>query len=59
MALIIIIVNIGALPGVIVTIFKSAFGLEQTFAGILGSTIAWGVKRGVYSNEAGQGTFNI
>ena len=56
MAVIIIIVNIGALPEVIATIFKSAFGAEQTFAGILGSTIAWGVKRGVYSNEAGQGT---
>ena len=37
-------------------IFKSAFGAEQAFGGILGSTIAWGVKRGVYSNEAGQGT---
>ena len=56
MALIIIIVNIGYLPHVIALIFKSAFGAEQTFAGILGSTIAWGVKRGVYSNEAGQGT---
>ncbi|MEW9077671.1 alanine/glycine:cation symporter family protein [Terrisporobacter glycolicus] len=56
MSIIIIIVNIGHLPGVIATIFKSAFGFEQTFAGILGSTIAWGVKRGVYSNEAGQGT---
>ena len=56
MSLIIIIVNIGALPGVIATIFKSAFGAEATFGGIIGSTIAWGVKRGVYSNEAGQGT---
>jgi AGCS family alanine or glycine:cation symporter len=56
MALIIIIVNIGHLPEVLAMIFKSAFGAEQTFAGILGSTIAWGVKRGVYSNEAGQGT---
>ena len=56
MAVIIVIVNIGQLPEVIATIFKSAFGLDQTFAGILGSTIAWGVKRGVYSNEAGQGT---
>ena len=37
-------------------IFKSAFGAEATFGGIIGSTIAWGVKRGVYSNEAGQGT---
>lgn len=56
MALIIIIINIDKVPMVITTIFKSAFGAEQAFAGILGSTIAIGVKRGVYSNEAGQGT---
>ena len=55
MSVIIIIVNIGYLPHVIGLIFKSAFGAEATFGGILGSTIAWGVKRGVYSNEAGQG----
>ena len=56
MAVIIIIVHIGYLPHVIALIFKSAFRAEPTFAGIIGSTIAWGVKRGVYSNEAGQGT---
>ena len=56
MALIIIIVHIGYLPHVLALIFKSAFGEEATYRGILGSTIAWGVKRGVYSNEAGQGT---
>ncbi|TPB34268.1 sodium:alanine symporter, partial [Burkholderia pseudomallei] len=56
MSLVIIAVNIEKLPEVITLIFKSAFGAEQAFAGILGSTIAWGVKRGVYSNEAGQGT---
>ncbi|MCR8745326.1 alanine/glycine:cation symporter family protein [Romboutsia lituseburensis] len=56
MSLVIIAVNIGQLPDVIALIFKSAFGAEQAFAGIIGSTIAWGVKRGVYSNEAGQGT---
>ncbi|MPM63532.1 Sodium/proton-dependent alanine carrier protein [bioreactor metagenome] len=56
MALVIIFVNIEKLPDVLALIFKSAFGSEQAFAGIIGSTIAWGVKRGVYSNEAGQGT---
>lgn len=56
MSIIIIIINIGDLPHIIGLIFKSAFGLEATFGGIIGSTIAWGVKRGVYSNEAGQGT---
>ncbi len=56
MALVIIAFNIEKLPDVLSLIFRSAFGGEQAFAGILGSTIAWGVKRGVYSNEAGQGT---
>lgn len=56
MAVIIIIVNIGQLPEVLAQIFKGAFRLDATFGGIFGSTVAWGVKRGVYSNEAGQGT---
>ncbi len=56
MALVIIVVNIEKLPEVIRLVFSSAFGQEAAFGGILGSTIAWGVKRGVYSNEAGQGT---
>ncbi|MFE8697273.1 alanine/glycine:cation symporter family protein [Cytobacillus sp. FJAT-53684] len=55
-ALIIIGVNITELPGVIGLIFSSAFGADAAFGGILGSAIAWGVKRGIYSNEAGQGT---
>lgn len=56
MALVIIAFNITKLPAVITLIFKSAFGAEQAFAGIMGLTISWGVKRGVYSNEAGRGT---
>ena len=56
MATLIILFNIDKLPGVIILIFKSAFGTEQAFAGIIGLTISWGVKRGVYSNEAGRGT---
>src|SRR5690606_37439302 len=55
-ALIIIAMNIGELPGVISLIFSSAFGADSMFGGIIGSAIAWGVKRGIYSNEAGQGT---
>lgn len=55
-ALIIIVVNIGQLPGVIALIFRSAFGMDAAFGSILGTAIQWGVKRGVYSNEAGQGT---
>ncbi len=56
MALIIIIVNIGQLPAVLALIFKSAFGADAVFGSIVGTAISWGVKRGIYSNEAGQGT---
>ncbi len=55
-ALVIIAVNIGQLPGVIAEVFSSAFGANAAFGGIIGSAISWGVKRGIYSNEAGQGT---
>src|SRR5699024_8529728 len=37
-------------------IFKSAFGMQAAFGGIVGAMIEIGVKRGLYSNEAGQGT---
>jgi alanine or glycine:cation symporter, AGCS family len=56
MAVVIIGLNITHVPSVITLIFKSALGMEQAFAGILGMAISWGVKRGIYSNEAGQGT---
>ncbi|EMT51472.1 MULTISPECIES: alanine/glycine:cation symporter family protein [Brevibacillus] len=55
-ALIIVILNISQLPAVLSLIFSSAFGADAAFGGIIGSAIAWGVKRGIYSNEAGQGT---
>ncbi|QFI54425.1 alanine/glycine:cation symporter family protein [Aeromonas simiae] len=55
-ACVIIALNIHALPGVILLIWKSAFGLDAGFGAILGLAVMWGVKRGVYSNEAAQGT---
>ncbi|MDO5142612.1 MAG: alanine:cation symporter family protein [Eubacteriales bacterium] len=55
-ALIIIVMNLGALPGVLATIVTSAFGKNAVFGGIVGSAISMGIKRGVYSSEAGQGT---
>lgn len=55
-SLIVIAFNITEVPGVISLIVSSAFGADSVFGGLLGSAIAWGVKRGVYSNEAGQGT---
>ncbi|MED3622855.1 alanine:cation symporter family protein [Bacillus thermocopriae] len=56
LALTIIAINFERIPEVFGLIFKSAFGAEEMFGGILGSTIMWGVKRGLYANEAGQGT---
>jgi alanine or glycine:cation symporter, AGCS family len=55
-AVIIVAMNIDKLPGTLMLIIKSAFGLEPAFGGIIGLAISWGVKRGIYSNEAGQGT---
>lgn len=56
MAIVIIILDIKRLPSVIALVFKSAFGADAVFGGIVGSAIVWGVKRGIFSNEAGQGT---
>lgn len=56
MSLIIIGLNITKVPEVFSLIIRSAFDLEPAFAGIFGMAVAWGVKRGIYSNEAGQGT---
>lgn len=55
-AVIIILLNIDKVPEVFSLIIRSAFGVDQTFGGMIGAAIAWGVKRGIYANEAGQGT---
>ncbi len=55
-AIIIIIVDLDALPGVISLVIKSAFNMDAGFGAVFGLAIQWGVKRGIYSNEAGQGT---
>jgi AGCS family alanine or glycine:cation symporter len=56
MAVVIMAVNVGEIPRVFALIFRSAFGLDAAFGAVLGLAVQWGVKRGVYSNEAGQGT---
>jgi len=56
MAIIIMALNYRQIPDVIVLIFNAAFNTESAFGGIIGIAISWGVKRGIYSNEAGQGT---
>ncbi|MFJ3467826.1 alanine/glycine:cation symporter family protein [Pseudomonas sp. NPDC090201] len=43
-------------PHMLMTIVKSAFGLDEVFGGLLGSAIVMGVKRGVFANEAGLGS---
>lgn len=55
-ALAIVVINVEKIPEVFGLIFKSAFGTEEMFGGIIGSAVMWGVKRGLYANEAGQGT---
>ena len=52
MAVLIVVINIDHLPRVIGMIVGDAFNAQAGF----GAAIGWGVKRGVYSNEAGQGT---
>ena len=55
-ALAIIVMNIGDVPAALVQIFRSAFGLEEAVAGGMGAAIAQGLKRGLFSNEAGLGS---
>ncbi|MBU2180663.1 MAG: alanine:cation symporter family protein, partial [Gammaproteobacteria bacterium] len=52
MALIVVFLNLNKLPGIFSMIFNDAFTAQAGF----GAAIGWGVKRGIYSNEAGQGT---
>ncbi|MDR3217599.1 MAG: alanine:cation symporter family protein [Dysgonamonadaceae bacterium] len=55
-ALVILAINHQHIPSMFALIFKSAFGLEPAMSGVVGAAISMGVKRGVFSNEAGQGT---
>ena len=56
LSIVVLVCNAAVVPEVFSDMFRSAFGMHEIFGGILGATIAWGVKRGIYSNEAGQGT---
>ncbi|MGB0450107.1 MAG: alanine/glycine:cation symporter family protein [Porticoccaceae bacterium] len=48
--------NLEMVPTVVKLIINSAFGLDAGYGAIIGMAVQWGVKRGVYSNEAGQGS---
>lgn len=56
LTIIIIFKNFGHLPAVFVRIFEEAFGLRQVVAGGFGAALMNGVKRGLFSNEAGSGS---
>ena len=55
-ALLIVILNLGTLPAVFKAIFVGAFDLKAIFGGFGGSCVMYGVKRGLFSNEAGVGS---
>ncbi|TNB88040.1 alanine:cation symporter family protein [Pseudomonas sp. Fig-3] len=56
LALIVIVMNIGEIPALFVRIVSSAFGYEEAIAGGMGAAIAQGLRRGLFSNEAGLGS---
>ena len=56
LAIIIIVMNISLIPHVFKLIVLDAFGIEQIAGGGIGATIMNGVKRGLFSNEAGEGS---
>jgi AGCS family alanine or glycine:cation symporter len=62
-ALIIVIKNLPAIPGAFGLILNEAFtpsaGVGGTAAGVFSTTLVWGIKRGLFSNEAGQGSAPI
>ena len=55
-AIIIVVMNIGKMPGVFSAIFADAFNFKAIFGGFSGSCVMYGIKRGLYSNEAGMGS---
>jgi AGCS family alanine or glycine:cation symporter len=62
-ALVVVLLNIGDVPAAFALIFREAFaptaGVAGTGAGVLLVTLSWGVRRGLFSNEAGQGSAPI
>lgn len=56
LCLVIIVLNVAHLPEVFGAIFKAAFDFPAIFGGFTGSAMMYGIKRGLYSNEAGVGS---
>jgi alanine or glycine:cation symporter, AGCS family len=55
-AVVIMVLNADQVPAMFSLIMSNAFNPNAAFGAILGLAIQWGVKRGIYANEAGQGT---
>lgn len=55
-ALIIIILNFKNIPSMFILIFQDAFNFQSIFGGFTGSCLVYGIKRGLFSNEAGVGS---
>lgn len=55
-ALIVVVINIGYIPTVFATIFEEAFDFKAIFGVFAGSAMMQGIRRGLYSNEAGIGS---
>lgn len=57
--LVLILLNLGSVPYFFAAVFGGAFKPEAVFGGLFGTVLAQGVKRGLMSNEAGQGTITM
>ena len=55
-ALIVVVINIRYIPDVFATIFREAFDFQAIFGAFAGSAMMQGIRRGLYSNEAGIGS---
>ena len=56
LAVVVVVMNIRLLPHVLRVIIEGAFGLNQAVGGMVGAAVMNGVKRGLFSNEAGEGS---
>lgn len=54
--IIIVVMNIESIPAVFRAIIDGAFGLDQAVGGTMGAALAMGIRRGLFSNEAGEGS---
>ena len=55
-ALLVVLLNVTSLPSIFVRIFSDAFDVKAIFGGFSGSCVMYGIKRGLFSNEAGVGS---